>query len=51
MNEARLEASGYSDDFAGHPSTDVVAEAGEHDGLPWYGSLTIGPYSALIYSQ
>lgn len=42
---------GYSDDFAGHPSTDVVAEAGEHDGLPWYGTLSIGPYSVLIYSQ
>ena len=41
---------GYSDDFAGHPSTDAVAEPGEHDGLPWYGSLSIGPYSALIYS-
>ncbi|MBI3866108.1 MAG: alpha amylase C-terminal domain-containing protein [Planctomycetia bacterium] len=43
--------NGYSDDFEGHPSTDVVAEAGEHDGLPWYGKLTIGPYSVLIYSQ
>jgi 1,4-alpha-glucan branching enzyme len=42
---------GYSDDFEGHPSTDVVALAGEHDGLPWYGSLSVGPYSVLIYSQ
>ena len=42
---------GYSDDFEGHPSTDVVAGEGEHDGLPWYGSLSIGPYSVLIYSQ
>ena len=42
---------GYSDDFQGHPSTDVLAEPGEHDGLPFYAALSIGPYSVLIFSQ
>lgn len=42
---------GYSDDFAGHVSGDVIAGAGEYDGLPWHGQISIGPYSALIYSQ
>ena len=42
---------GYSDDFQGHPSADVVAEPGEYDGFPWHAQLSIGPYSVLIYSQ
>jgi 1,4-alpha-glucan branching enzyme len=42
---------GYSDDFHGHPSTDVVAEQGEFDGLPFRSALSIGPYSVLIFSQ
>jgi 1,4-alpha-glucan branching enzyme len=41
----------YSDDFQGHPGTDVVAEPGEYDGLPFHGQLSIGPYSVLILSQ
>ena len=42
---------GYSEDFAGHPSADVVAEPGQYDGLPFHAALSIGPYSALIFSQ
>ena len=42
---------GYSDDFQGHPSTDVVAEPGEYDGFPFHAALSMGPYSVLIYSQ
>ena len=42
---------GYSDDFQGHPSTDVVAEPGEYDGFPFQAVLSIGPYSVLIFSQ
>jgi len=42
---------GYCDDFQGNPSCDAVAEPGEHDGFPFNGSLSIGPYSVLIFSQ
>jgi len=42
---------GYNDDFSNHPSTDVVAEAGDCDGLPWHAAVSIGPYSVLIFSQ
>jgi len=42
---------GYSDDFHSHPSGDVVAEAGDTDGLPYYATVTIGAYSVLVYSQ
>ncbi|MBN1136149.1 MAG: alpha amylase C-terminal domain-containing protein [Anaerolineae bacterium] len=42
---------GYSDDFQGHPSGDLVAEPGEQDSLPFYAALSIGPYSVLIFSQ
>ncbi len=42
---------GYSDDFQNHPSTDVLAESGAYDGLPWHGKIAIGPYSVLIFSQ
>jgi 1,4-alpha-glucan branching enzyme len=41
---------GYSDDFSSHPSSDVVAEAGDTDGLPYYAAVSIGPYSVLVYS-
>jgi 1,4-alpha-glucan branching enzyme len=43
--------NGYSDDFQDHPSTDVVAEPGETDGLPFHAGLSIGPYSVLVFSQ
>lgn len=42
---------GYNDDFQSHPSTSVVAEPGEYDGVPCHGTLSIGPYSVLIFSQ
>jgi 1,4-alpha-glucan branching enzyme len=42
---------GYSDDFQGHPSSDVVAEAGEADALPFHAAISIAPYSVLIFSQ
>ncbi|MFO7695696.1 MAG: alpha-amylase family glycosyl hydrolase [Anaerolineae bacterium] len=42
---------GYSDAFEGYPSTDVMSEAGDADGFPTHGSLSLGPYSVLIYSQ
>jgi 1,4-alpha-glucan branching enzyme len=42
---------GYNGDLSNHPSTDVLAEAGDCDGLPWQAKVAIGPYSVLIYSQ
>jgi 1,4-alpha-glucan branching enzyme len=42
---------GYSDDFEGHPSADVVSEPGEYDGFPCHAAPSIGPYSVLIFSQ
>jgi 1,4-alpha-glucan branching enzyme len=42
---------GYSDDFQGHLSSDIIAEPGETDGLPYYAALSMGPYSVLVYSQ
>jgi 1,4-alpha-glucan branching enzyme len=42
---------GYNDDFGNHYSTDTIAEVGRYDGLPWHGSISIGPYSVLIFSQ
>jgi 1,4-alpha-glucan branching enzyme len=41
---------GYSDDFAGHPSTNVVTEPGTHDGFPCHAALSIAPSSVLIFS-
>ncbi|NVN90053.1 MAG: alpha amylase C-terminal domain-containing protein [Desulfuromonadales bacterium] len=43
--------NGYSNDFLSHPSSDVVAETGEYDGFPFHATLSIGPYSVLIFSQ
>jgi 1,4-alpha-glucan branching enzyme len=42
---------GYSDVFADHPSSDVMGEAGTQDGLPFHGTLSLGPYSVVIFSQ
>ena len=42
---------GYNDDFKNHPSTDIVAQSGARDGLPFQAALSIGPYSVLIFSQ
>ena len=45
------DASIYSDSFANTNSSNVQAQAGEKDGLSHHGSINIGPYSVLIYSQ
>ncbi len=42
---------GYNDDFKNHPSTDVIAETGDRDGFPCHATVSIGPYSVLIFSQ
>ncbi|WP_295053397.1 alpha-amylase family glycosyl hydrolase [Sulfuricurvum sp.] len=42
---------GYNDDFANHPSTDIIANQGDCDGLPYYASVSIGAYSVVIFSQ
>lgn len=42
---------GYSEIFAGHQSQDVEALPGACDGLPFQGTVSIAPYSVLIYSQ
>ena len=42
---------GYSEAFGGYQSSDLASQPGERDGLPCQGSLSIGPYSVLIYSQ
>ena len=30
---------------------DVVAEPGQYDGLPFHATLSIGPYTALVFPQ
>ena len=45
------DASIYSDAFANTNSSDVQEQPGETDGLSHRGSVNIGPYSVLIYSQ
>ncbi len=42
---------GYSDQFSGHESSDVTAVEGEYDGMPYHAEVSVGPYTALIYSQ
>ena len=42
---------GYSELFEGHPSADVAAVAINRDTLPFQASVSLAPYSALIYSQ
>lgn len=41
----------YSYDFQGFPSRDLEAYEGSRDGLDACATLSIGPYSMLIYSQ
>jgi 1,4-alpha-glucan branching enzyme len=43
--------NGYSADFGNYPSYDVTAQDGSRDGLAFNGSLSIGPYTAVILSQ
>ena len=42
---------GYSEIFDGHQSQDAEAVPGNRDGLPFQGTVSIAPYSVLIYSQ
>lgn len=42
---------GYSDDFSDFASRDVVATPQDYDGCPAQGSVDIGAYSLLIFSQ
>jgi 1,4-alpha-glucan branching enzyme len=42
---------GYSEVFEGHPSGDAEAMDGYSDGLPFHASISIAPYSILIYTQ
>jgi len=44
-------AAGYSPDYKGQVSVDVVAEEGAYDGLPAHGKVNVAPYSGVIYSQ
>jgi 1,4-alpha-glucan branching enzyme len=41
----------YDPYFANHPAPDVEAHEDELDGLPCSGKISIGPYTAVIYSQ
>ena len=41
----------YDESFTDHPTKDVEAVAGDRDGLPYQGNVSIGPYSAVIFSR
>ena len=43
--------SGYSPDFANHPSYDTTADRGRQDDMPCRGDVGFGPYTAVILSQ
>jgi 1,4-alpha-glucan branching enzyme len=43
--------SGYDPAFQNHPSWDVTAVQESYDGMPFKGSLSIGPYTVVILSQ
>jgi 1,4-alpha-glucan branching enzyme len=43
--------NGYSSDFGNHSSSDVSTVSGFRDGMFYQGNISIGPYSALIFSQ
>ena len=43
--------NGYDPHFSNHLSVDTEAVAGEKDGLPFNGNISIGPYSVVIFSQ
>jgi 1,4-alpha-glucan branching enzyme len=42
---------GYSELFDGHQSGDIIAIEKSRDTLPFQASVSIAPYSAMIYSQ
>ncbi len=43
--------SGYSPDFGDHPAADLEAAEGDHDGRPHPATLSVGAYSALIFTR
>jgi 1,4-alpha-glucan branching enzyme len=43
--------SGYDPTFGDHVANDCTASQEPRDGLPWSGTLSIGPYTTLILSQ
>jgi 1,4-alpha-glucan branching enzyme len=43
--------NGYDPQFSNHLSVDTEAVAGEKDGMPFNGNVSIGPYSVVIFSQ
>jgi 1,4-alpha-glucan branching enzyme len=45
------DATIYSNDFEGFHSGDIEAYEGGRDGLDAHASLSIGPYSLLVFSQ
>ncbi|MBF0488887.1 MAG: alpha amylase C-terminal domain-containing protein, partial [Nitrospirae bacterium] len=45
------DSNSYDQDFANHPTPNVDAYEEATDGLPCSGKISIGPYTALIFSQ
>jgi len=45
------DATVYNHDFQGFASGDVEAFKGQRDGLDAYATISIGPYSLLVYTQ
>ena len=43
--------SGYDSAFGNHPAWDLTAQQGTYDGIPYNGTLSLGPYTAVILSQ
>lgn len=43
--------SGYSSDFGNHPSFDVTGDFSPTDGMPCSASVSVGPYSVVVFSQ
>jgi 1,4-alpha-glucan branching enzyme len=43
--------NGYSNEFSNHPSFDTEAFFEARDNMPFSGSISIGPYTAIILSQ
>ncbi|MFM8784309.1 MAG: alpha amylase C-terminal domain-containing protein, partial [Phycisphaerales bacterium] len=43
--------NGYSADYGNFSTVDVVADPWPYDGMPFSGNLSVGPYSAVVFSQ
>lgn len=42
---------GYSADFQGYASSGTSAELGHYDGMPCHATVSLAPYSVLVFSQ